>query len=67
MWRRKKNRGRQMGTEPDATPQERHAEFERQNGEWHHKVEESLTELRELAGEGESNDHSHRGPEPAST
>jgi hypothetical protein len=34
------------------TPEERHAEFERENGEWSHRLDEALTELEELAGEG---------------
>jgi hypothetical protein len=35
------------------SPEERHQEFERQNGEWNRKVEEALSELDELASEPE--------------
>jgi hypothetical protein len=38
-------------TDDAPTPEERHEEFERQNGEWNRKVEEALTELDELASE----------------
>ena len=31
------------------SPEERHEEFARQNGDWNRKVEEALTELDELA------------------
>lgn len=44
-----------------ATPAERHAEFAEENGKWHREVEESLSELEELAREPER----ERGEESA--
>jgi hypothetical protein len=39
------------GRNPSLSPAERHREFERENGKWHERVEEVLSELDELAGE----------------
>jgi hypothetical protein len=38
-------------SEETTTPEEKHAEFERENGEWNHRLDEALDELEKLAGE----------------
>jgi hypothetical protein len=38
------------------SPDERHREFSEENGRWSDRVEESLSELDELAGEPDSSD-----------
>jgi regulator of sirC expression with transglutaminase-like and TPR domain len=35
------------------SPAEKHREFERENGKWHDRVEEVLSELDELAREAD--------------
>jgi hypothetical protein len=69
-WRRRKKDRIDAVQDDGTSPRERFEEFARENGEWHRKVEESLTELRELAGETEpldkrSHDDATRGAEPA--
>jgi hypothetical protein len=66
----RKKRGRESAApENGDSPRERYEEFARENGEWHRKVEESLTELRKLAGEesDEPRKDATRGAEPAAS
>lgn len=39
------SRMRTVSTAPEETPEERHEEFVRENGEWHRKVKEALQEV----------------------
>jgi hypothetical protein len=40
-------------TDENPSPEERHEEFVRENGDWNRRVEEALSELDELASEPE--------------